>query len=98
MSYLWMERTQGRDAVLAQMQQAAVTLALVEPAAGSVGGQSLVGASDEVYYRTKAAAVLWMLRSIAGEDALKQALPHALSQACRSGRRRAGTAVARAGT
>ena len=52
----------------------AVALALVEPAAGKVGGQSLIAASDEVYYRTKAAAVLWMLRSIAGEDALKQAL------------------------
>jgi hypothetical protein len=74
MSYLWVERTQGRDVVLAQMQQAAVALALVEPAAGTSGGQSLVGASDEVYYRTKAGAVLWMLRSIAGEDALKQAL------------------------
>ncbi len=74
MSYLWMERTQGRDAAMAQMQDAAVALALVEPAAGKAGGQSLIAASDEVYYRTKAAAVLWMLRSIAGEDALKQAL------------------------
>ena len=74
MSYLWVERTQGRDVALAQMQQAALALALVEPAAGTSGGQSLIGASDEVYYRTKAAAVLGMLRSIAGEDALKQAL------------------------
>ncbi len=74
MSYLWVERTQGRDAAMAQMQDAAVALALVEPAAGKAGGQSLIAASDEVYYRTKAAAVLWMLRSIAGEDALKQAL------------------------
>ena len=31
-------------------------------------------ASDEVYYRTKAAAVLWMLRSIVGDAALGQAL------------------------
>ena len=74
MSYLWVERTQGRDVALAQMQEAALALALVEPAAGATGGQSLIGASDEVYYRTKAGAVLWMLRSIAGEDALKQAL------------------------
>jgi hypothetical protein len=37
-------------------------------------GQSLIEARSEVYYRTKAAAVLWMLRSIAGEDALKKAL------------------------
>ena len=34
MSYLWVERTQGRDAAMAQMQDAAVALALVEPAAG----------------------------------------------------------------
>ena len=74
MSYLWVERTQGRDAAIAQMQEAALALALVEPADGKVSGQSLIAASDEVYYRTKAAAVLWMLRSVAGEDALKQAL------------------------
>jgi Peptidase family M1 domain len=37
-------------------------------------GQSLIGAHSQVYYRTKAAAVLWMLRTIAGEDALKKAL------------------------
>jgi hypothetical protein len=37
-------------------------------------GQSLIRASDDIYYRTKAAAVLWMLRSIVGDDALKRAL------------------------
>jgi len=37
-------------------------------------GQSLIRASDEIYYRTKAAAVLWMLRSIVGNDVLRQAL------------------------
>jgi hypothetical protein len=40
----------------------------------SLDGQSLIDARGQVYYRTKAAAVLWMLRSIAGEDALKKAL------------------------
>ncbi|WP_433984688.1 M1 family aminopeptidase [Tunturiibacter empetritectus] len=40
----------------------------------SDAGQSLILASDEVYYRTKAAAVLWMLRSVVGDDALKRAL------------------------
>ena len=34
----------------------------------------MVDASSEVYYRTKAAAVLWMLRGIVGDDALKKAL------------------------
>ena len=37
-------------------------------------GQSLIAAHDEVYYRAKAAAVLFMLRSITGDAALKQAL------------------------
>ncbi|NYF91024.1 M1 family aminopeptidase [Tunturiibacter empetritectus] len=43
-------------------------------ASDSDAGQSLILASDEVYYRTKAAAVLWMLRSVVGDDALKRAL------------------------
>ena len=34
----------------------------------------MIEARDEVYYRTKAAAVLGMLRSIVGDDALRRAL------------------------
>lgn len=79
MSLLWLEHTQGRDVALQQLQQQVNTLALAEPASTeaedqSRGGQSLIQASDEIYYRTKAAAVLWMLRSIVGNDVLKQAL------------------------
>lgn len=37
-------------------------------------GQSLIEAHDEVYYRAKAAAVLWLLRSITGDAPLKRAL------------------------
>jgi hypothetical protein len=39
-------------------------------------GQSLIAAHDEIYYRAKAAAVLWMLRTITGDAPLKQALQH----------------------
>ncbi len=80
MSLLWVERSQGREAAIQQMQEQANALALVEPeqdglaAAVDARGQSLVDAHDEVYYRTKAAAVLWMLRSVVGDDALKDAL------------------------
>jgi aminopeptidase N len=79
MSLLWVEQSEGREAALKQLQQQVNTLSLAEPALpqnadSTLVGQSLIQASDEVYYRTKAAAVLWMLRSIAGEDALKQAL------------------------
>jgi hypothetical protein len=45
---------------------------LPPPAAQS--GQSLTAAHDEIYYRAKAAAVLFMLRSITGDAALKRAL------------------------
>jgi Peptidase family M1 domain len=82
MSLLWMEQVQGREVAVERLQQEAKTLALAEPAVSqsaaaadsSEQGQSLIRASDEVYYRTKAAAVLWMLRSLVGDDALKQAL------------------------
>ncbi|MEO6910139.1 MAG: M1 family aminopeptidase, partial [Edaphobacter sp.] len=79
LSLLWVERSQGRDVALQQLQQQTNLLALAEPALPSnadrtQAGQSLIRASDEVYYRAKAAAVLWMLRSIVGNDALKQAL------------------------
>jgi hypothetical protein len=79
MSMLWIEQAQGREIAVGRLQDEAKTLALAEPAvAKSAGaadeGQSLIRASDEVYYRTKAAAVLWMLRSLVGDDALKRAL------------------------
>lgn len=79
MSTLWLEQGQGREAAVQHLQDEAKALALAEPAAATPGstateGQSLIAASDEVYYRTKAAAVLWMLRSLVGDDALKSAL------------------------
>jgi hypothetical protein len=79
MSLLWIEQAQGREVAVQRLGQEANTLALAEPAltANAVpggDGQSLIRASDEIYYRTKAAAVLWMLRSIVGDAALQQAL------------------------
>jgi hypothetical protein len=37
-------------------------------------GQPLAATFDETYYRSKAAYVWWMLRDMAGDDALKQAI------------------------
>ncbi len=76
MSLLWIERTQGREAAVAALQQSAQPLALAEPDMDDpqATGQSLLAASGDVYYRTKAAAVFWMLRSLAGDEALKQTL------------------------
>lgn len=44
------------------------------PPPPGVPGQSLIAAHDEIYYRAKAAAVFWLLRSIAGDAPLKRAL------------------------
>jgi Peptidase family M1 domain len=79
MSLLWIEQTQGREFAVQHLQEEAKALALAGPApaqSASSGdeGQSLIRASDEVYYRTKASAVLWMLRSLVGDDALKRTL------------------------
>lgn len=40
----------------------------------SAAGKSLAEATGEVFYRTKARAVWWMLRGIAGDEALKKTL------------------------
>ena len=90
LSLLWVETNDGREAATAQLEAEANTLALAEPEIKPAGapiagqasatpvtadvGQSLIDAHSQVYYRAKAAAVLWMLRTIAGEDALKKAL------------------------
>jgi hypothetical protein len=77
MSLLWLAQSQGREVAIDHLQQEAKTLALAEPDPGKNAadeGQSLILANDEVYYRTKATAVLWMLRSLVGDDALKAAL------------------------
>jgi hypothetical protein len=90
MALLWTERTQGRAAALAELQDSDRALALAEPELSvpgddstsstasaptvSVAGASLAAATGDVFYRTKAAAVWWMLRAIVGDEALKHAL------------------------
>jgi len=76
LSLLWVETNDGRQAGLDRLQASTRTLALAEPdfaVKKDAVGQSLIDASSEVYYRTKSAAVLWMLRSITGDAALKHA-------------------------
>ena len=82
-SLLWAEREKGRDAAIAELNDLLQPLALTEPsfdsaaaahASDAAPGQPLIAATDEVFYRRKAAAVWWMLSGIAGPDALRQAL------------------------
>lgn len=74
MATLWMEREQGRDAAIRQLNDAHAALSLAEPAAQSPGaGETLLAARDPIYYRTKATYIFWMLRDLAGDDALATA-------------------------
>lgn len=79
MSLLWMAQSEGREVAVGHMEEETKALTLIEPTPGQntgadEAGQSLIQARDEVFYRTKAASVLWMLRSLVGDDALKHAL------------------------
>jgi hypothetical protein len=74
MGSLWMEQNRGRDIAIQQLDNARGALSLAEPADATIDPQALLIAKDPVYYRTKATYVLWMLRDVAGDDALARAL------------------------
>jgi hypothetical protein len=72
---LWIERRHGRDQALSSLDTDRAALALAEPPSpGEGAGQPLAQAIAPIYYRTKAAYVLWMLRDLAGDSALAAAL------------------------
>ena len=75
MESVWVEKRQGRDRALSMLEADRSALALAEPASpGESAGQPLRVATSPIYYRTKAAYVLWMLRDMAGDAALSSAL------------------------
>lgn len=75
MESLWVEKHQGRDQALGMLESDRSALALVEPASpGTSLGQPLAAATEPLYYRTKAAYVLWMLRDLTSDDSLASAL------------------------
>ena len=74
MGSLWLEQNQGKAAAIQQLDNARGALSLAEPGDAASASQALVTARDPVYYRTKATYVLWMLRGVAGENALARAL------------------------
>lgn len=75
MTLLWIEQRAGRATAIGQMESRRAALALAEPAdPGIDSGQSLIDAWSDIYYRDKAADVLWMLRDIAGDTPFAQGL------------------------
>jgi hypothetical protein len=77
MGSLWLEQNRGRDMAIQQLDNTRGALSLAEPgdaASASVDRQALLVARDPVYYRTKATYVFWMLRDVAGDNALVRAL------------------------
>jgi hypothetical protein len=74
MASLWLEQNQGKGAAIQQLDNARGALSLAEPGDAASASQALVTARDPVYYRTKATYVFWMLRDLAGENALARAL------------------------
>ena len=77
MGSLWVEQSRGRDIAIQQLDNSRGALSLAEPgdaASSTMDRQALLEARDPVYYRTKATYVLWMLRDLAGSEALARAL------------------------
>lgn len=72
---LWVERKQGRDRAFTLLESNRAALAMAEPSSpGESSGTLLLQAISPVYYRTKAAYVLWMLRDQVGDDVFSAAL------------------------
>jgi hypothetical protein len=72
---LMRERQDGRAAAIAYMQQRLAPLTLVDSgAAETAKTNSLVNTTSEVFYRTKAMYVWWMLRELVGQRALLDSL------------------------
>ncbi|SEG63158.1 hypothetical protein SAMN05421819_3950 [Bryocella elongata] len=77
------ESQHDRDTAIAQLNDLLRPLLIAEPefdsqeaanAPDAAKGQPLIAATSEVYYRRKAAAVFWMLRSLIGDEALSAAI------------------------
>ncbi len=68
------EKQNGREAALDYMERHRAAVLQVEKAATPSGGEPLVSATHEVFYRSKAALVWWMLRDMVGDATLKKAI------------------------
>ena len=71
---LWLEKQSGREAALDYLGLHRAAILDTEKMSDNANARSLVAATDEVLYRSKAAYVWWMLRDMAGDDAVRRAL------------------------
>jgi hypothetical protein len=75
MTLLWIEQRAGAATAFEQIDSRRAALAITETTDPGVNpGQSLIDPWSDIYYRDKAADVLWMLRNIVGDEALGKAL------------------------
>jgi len=85
MGTLWDDHEHHRDQALATLEAGRQALAMEEPPSpGEGAGQPIAQATSPVYYRTKAAYILWMLRNLVGDDALGAALREANAAAAKN--------------
>ena len=74
LTLLWIERTKGRPALMSSFEEQLHALSFAEAMTHPARSGGLLAAVDPVFYRVKAMAVLWQLRGIVGDDALKVAI------------------------
>lgn len=75
MGTLWIEKEHGREQALESLEASRPALAMAEPSSpGQSAGQPVGSAISPIYYRTKAAYILWMLRGVVGDEVLSAAL------------------------
>lgn len=74
-STLWFDSSMGHKAAMESLNASRPALAIAEPGSpGEGAGEDLEHAVSELYYRTKATYVLWMLRNMVGDKPLQAAL------------------------
>jgi len=68
------EKQNGREAALDYLERHRASVLQIEKAATVSSGEPVASTTNEVFYRSKAALVWWMLRDMLGDATLKKAI------------------------